>query len=357
MFKATLLFAALGIASLAACDPPRQATPVGAPSEAPSPPEASSPQPPGPSTASPDKPGTSPTTEAPVAVAPTLRRVAEPDEVMPQPEAILIESSSPLARERVLLDIQEKTRMQTKIVAGEDSKEGVTESEVFKTLLIVIEEVSGDQITRARFVYEDVKERQKDGEALDRFKSPVSNKTYVLALTDAGLKVTYKGGGAPSKDEIDAVSRDADVLTLSRRFLAILPRRPLKPGEVIEVDKDALRAFIFPKGTIVLEIKEPTLTFKDLRKVDGLDAAVFDLSLNAVLQEGQMTISATVRGEVALEVAGARVLRTSWQGPIVLTGTTNDGDAKIKVAGSGESLQTQRVIPQTPEEPLAQPTP
>ena len=36
---------------------------------------------------------------------------------------------------------------------------------------------------------------------------------------------------------------------------------------------------------------------------------------------------------------------------------TNDGDAKIKVAGSGESLQTQRVIPQTSEEPLAEPTP
>ena len=291
--------------------------------------------------------------EAPSKAA--LKTEALKDAPIEQKANYVFERSPVSVGERYLMDSTETTRMKTKVVAGEESKEGDTETEAFTKLVITAMEIDDKgSASKARYRYLEVKERQKDKGRLSRFKAPVSGKTYILTQSPEGVKITYIGGASPSQDEIAQVQRDAHLMGTSQRFFDLLPKRPLAPGDKIEVDSDKLKDFIFHKGTVVLNIQKPSLTFLEAREVDGAEAGLFEVHLSAVLQEGPLTINATLKGEVALEIGRGRVLRTSWQGPVMMTGSTKDGDEELKIAGTGQTTQAQVTIFQTPELPRAE---
>ena len=287
---------------------------------------------------------------SPAPKEPSLRTTALPDESIAQEASYVFEFSPAQLGERYLLDAAEKTSMETRIkTAKEDVEEGKTETDAFTKLVITVMETKGGQMSRLRYRYLESKERQKDKGALQRFKAPVSGKTYLLERGGkGGLKVTYKGGGSPSRDEVAQIQRDAQLAEISERFFDLLPKRPLKPGEELEVKKDKLKAFIFPRGTVVLSVKKTKLNFKEARLVDGRKAGIFVVHLNAVVQEGPMTIDVSLSGEVALEIGRGRVLRLKWEGPVRIVGKTKDGEQEFNVAGTGQTTQSQLNIHQLP---------
>ncbi len=275
---------------------------------------------------------------------PKKRSEAKPDKAIAQKDSYVFEYQTFKAKEQFQLHGKDETKVTVKTQIGDKTMEGTTETTGTTVMTIYVEEADKTRPTKVHHVYTDVREKQKDQGNTQRMRSPVSGKIYVIHYEDNGLKVTYRQGGAASPQETAQVTKDARLVHLSRQFFDMLPRRPLKPGETLKIKNKDVQTFAFENGAKVMSVQNPKFSFKEAREVDGREAGIFIMEFSAVMIEGPLTISVQLKGEIAFEIARGRLLRMRWEGPLTLTGKTQEGDKTIKIGGQGTSLQEQVLL-------------
>lgn len=274
--------------------------------------------------------------------APPKRRAKpDPDEDIPQKERYVFEFQPFTVNESYRIVSTDETTMNIKTEIGKETIEGKTSTQATTTLQLTIGEIKDGDVTKVAHSYGEVRQKEDDNGKLARFQSPVTNKTYLIDLSQAEPAITYRSGGRPSKAELQHISQDISLVSLSKRFFEMIPRGPLKPGSVSAPSIDAIKAFAFEPGTRILSIQKPELTFKEARKVDGFEAGIFELRFNAVLLEQGLTINTPLTGELAMDIARGRLLRVIWSAPVAMTGKTKDGDVEVKIGGTGTTRQEQ----------------
>lgn len=276
--------------------------------------------------------------------APKRRAKPDPDEDIPQKEQYVFEFQPFTANESHRIVSTDTTTMNIKTEIGKETIEGKTSTEATTTLQLTIGEVKDGDVTKVIHSYGEVRQKEDDNGKLARFQSPVTNKTYRIDLSQAEPTITYLSGGSPSRAELQHISQDVSLVSLSKRFFEMIPRGPIKPGSVSKPSIDAIKAFAFEPGMRILSIQKPELTFKEARKVDGFEAGIFELRFNAVLLEQGLTINTPLTGELAMDIARGRLLRVIWSAPVAMTGKTKDGDVEVKIGGTGTTRQEQVAI-------------
>ena len=187
-----------------------------------------------------------------------------------------------------------------------------------------------DAITQKRVEYLEGSSEQRIGDRVQRNPNPLIGKSYVLRLSGGQLVATGKGGQAVTDYERERLVRDNPNLGKPSQFAALIPRRPIRVGEQLSPDPRLLAAAF---GKRDVEVSRATFTLASLRKREGTQLGVFDVSLAIVETTEQTTNQTALQGTVVLQTATCWPEQTDLEGRISVVGKPPN-EAKLRGNGT-----------------------
>ncbi|MCC6898395.1 MAG: hypothetical protein IT377_05435 [Polyangiaceae bacterium] len=149
--------------------------------------------------------------------------------VLPKP------GSQRTERESTVLGLDITMTEGQKVIATEKSGEGTRR--VRHTTVLAND---GRAITKKKVRYEELVQVSKKGEREQRVPSPLTGKTYVIALEHGKTVYTSERGEPVSDVEVEALARDNKEFGKPPQFASFVPSRPLAPGEKFSPPAEAL---------------------------------------------------------------------------------------------------------------------
>jgi hypothetical protein len=164
--------------------------------------------------------------------------------------------------------------------------------------------------------------------------SPVHGKTYLVERKGSELVVTNEQGKAVSDEEREQVTKDHRRLGKPDEITSALKSKPRKVGDklddVAKALADQFKERSAERGEKVT-IHAPKLTFTELKKIDGVEHAVLDLSLRMGAENKDVTLTMDLKGKVLVRVDEASHGEINVSGPLKISGgASGDGSVTLK---------------------------
>lgn len=271
---------------------------------------------------------------APVSVQPAPSTTAEAPEagpdgrtrftfVLPKP------GSQRVDRESFVLGLDITMTEGAKVIVTEKSGEG--KRKLRHTTVLATD---GRAITKKKVRYEELIKVAKKGEREQRVPSPLTGKSYVIAL-EQGKVVTTAADGRPVSDvEREELLQDNKEFGKPPQFASFVPKHPLAPGEKFAPTKEVLaEMFGGGDGGGDKSYGDVEFTFVGPEVHDGKKVGKFEFTMTITDSRKGATTTIRAKGQVLL------LLDSGWPVELVLGGQVSvsaPGDKpRRKVAGSG----------------------
>ena len=195
-------------------------------------------------------------------------------------------------------------------------------------------ETKGKEITKIKVVCSKHEIKQKIP-GLEAPKNVLNGKTLLIEKKDDKKIVTDASGDSVSKDvaKIALEKFGETVGPYENKFYEILPKRPVKIGETIQLDKKMAEKF-FNEGSKSKEkmvVKKFDIKLKSIKEENSSKIAVFDC--NFVLVTGaQMEMMMDMKGICHIEVETSRLRLFDVKGDVAMKG----GAEQLKIKGKGK---------------------
>lgn len=227
----------------------------------------------------------------------------------------------------------EDTRMTMTVAAGgRNTTIEQHETEERKTDVLAI----GDGLAKkVRVKYAShKKESRSDGKAAPA-ASPVSGKTYIVERKGETLVVTSADGKSVSEAEEKHLTKNYRRLGKPDEITKALKSKPRKVGDKLDDVAQAMAEQFKERSGESGEkvtIQETKLVFSELKKIDGVEHAILDLTIKMVADSAQgMKVTMDLKGKVHVRVDEASYGEINMTGPIKITGgAQGDGSVTLK---------------------------
>jgi hypothetical protein len=201
--------------------------------------------------------------------------------------------------------------------------------------------VKGDTVSKVRVTYKEKSASVGMAGSSAPTPTPLAGKTYVVENKDGKTTVLSDRGSVPLPTEVTAVVKDHRRLGKPDAIATRMPERPLHVGEAVP---ELAQAVAEELGE---DSMKPTAVRVTLREKKG-DAGVFDLVLTLGRDEGMMSFSVTLSGQMTLRTADAQMTSVDLAGPLVIAPTQAaanlQGPQPTSVEGDGHmELHVRRV--------------
>ena len=227
-------------------------------------------------------------------------------------------------RESFVLALEVQMTENGKLVASEKTGEG---KRMVRSTTVLAND--GKAVTKKKVHYEELVKVSKKGEREQRVPSPLTGKTYVIALEQGKVVITGGGGEPVSEVEREALLEDNKEFGKPPQFAAFVPKHPMAPGERFTPPKEVL-ADMFGDGKSYGDVE---FTFVGPEERAGKKVGKFEFVMTITDQRQGATTTIRSKGAVLL------LLESGWPIELELGGqvtVTAPGDKpNRKVAGSG----------------------
>lgn len=227
-------------------------------------------------------------------------------------------------RESFVLALEVQMTENGKLVASEKSGEG---KRMVRSTTVLAND--GKAVTKKKVHYEELVKVSRKGEREQRVPSPLTGKTYVIALEKGAIAITSSAGEPVSDVEREALLEDNKEFGKPPQFAAFVPKHPMAPGEKFTPPKEAL-ADMFGGGKSYGDVE---FTFVGPEERAGEKVGKFEFVMTITDQRQGATTTIRSKGAVLL------LLESGWPIELELGGqvtVTAPGDRpNRKVAGSG----------------------
>jgi hypothetical protein len=203
--------------------------------------------------------------------------------------------------------------------------------------------VSGDAPTKVKVTFTSIDAKMVEGGKENRRPTPLAGKTYVVEAKDGKIDVKDDKGKAVAAAETKEVSKHFKSLGKPDPVAAALPTTPLRPGEKVEALSRSLESYM-QQDESGLKVSDVTVTFREKLGDDG----VFDLTLKMGKEEGPMSMTMDLKGEMRISTTTGEPRKMELKGPITIgstggTGGKGDPKSKMKMDGSGSMAMSMAV--------------
>lgn len=212
--------------------------------------------------------------------------------------------------------------------------------------ITVLAKVDG-KITKIKVHVKSNEVTQDVGTGAQTKENPLKGKTFILEKKGDSHVVTDEAGKKLSEDltKIAYIQYGDDLGDFKNEFKKIIPDRAIKMGETIKVsDKLAQSFFNSKKEKSPLKVESFTLTLEEKKTVNGVDLAVFDMSVKfsgapapgakiTVAMTGPLHLGINDCYPYLMDLKGKMDMAGSQQG-LDIKGT---GENKLKKTGSYKS--------------------
>lgn len=244
-----------------------------------------------------------------------------------------------------VVSVQKTTSMQMKldIKFGDQAQKKSAQEDSKEVFEYTIQEVNAKAPTKVRVTYKSIdKTKREDQNPPEKETFGVVGKTYTVSFTDGALKIVDAQGQEPPVQDLEHIRKDFKSLGEADSFLKILPQRALKVGEKFDLTKELAQELFGgeEKSTEGMDLSQSTVTLKAIKKVNGVDAAVFDLAMNIKGEQGPLRLTMNLKGEVVVTVQGGHLIQAALQGPLEMNGG-DGGPAVFKGSGKMSFGTTQ----------------
>lgn len=211
----------------------------------------------------------------------------------------------------------------------------VTEIKAFDLNIL---KVNSDSITKVKVQCRKLETRENVGQGPKVRKSPLVGKSFVIENQATGKSITDGQGQAVKNKQIETLARAnyaGQVGRFNNEFGDILPKRPIKFGEVIKVDDAKASQFFNDAGDQSMKVTNFSLRLTGYRLSQGHHLAIFDLRAKFELKPAAgmtMTVDMTGKAEVGANTLYTHLLDMS--GPLKVTGTVNG----LTLKGAGKMV-------------------
>lgn len=188
----------------------------------------------------------------------------------------------------------------------------------------------GQRITKAKVTYKSQSQTKTEDGKSNQMPAPAYlNKTYTVSWAKDGqeFKVADASGQEPPVVELEHVRKDFQGMGKPNDFLKILPKGALTPGQKINITKE-LAAEMFggdKANSENMDLTNSVLVFKGTKKVQGKEAALFDMVLSLKGAEGPLNMSMDLKGKVTLVVDGGWPIEVTLSGPMSMASGAQQG--------------------------------
>ncbi|MDB4992855.1 MAG: hypothetical protein JWM74_287 [Myxococcaceae bacterium] len=201
--------------------------------------------------------------------------------------------------------------------------------------------VAKDAITKLRVNYTEKSTIVGMGGTNAPSPAPIAGKTYVVEAKDGKTTVLSDHASAPPSAEVAAVLKDHRRLGKPDAIALRMPERPLHIGEVVPELAQAVSEELGEDNM------KPAAVRVMLRERKG-DAGVFELTLTLTRDEGMMSFSVTLSGQMTLRTSDAQMTSVDLTGPLVIAPSATalgvQGPQPTSVEGDGRmELHVRRV--------------
>lgn len=190
----------------------------------------------------------------------------------------------------------------------------------------------GRAVTKKKVRYEELVKVTKKGEREARVPSPLTGKTYVIAL-DQGKVVVESGEGERVSDvEREALLDDNKEFGKPPQFAGFVPKHPLAPGEKFTPPKEVL-ADMFGGGGGSKSYGDAEFTFAGAEERAGKRVGRFDFSMTITDQRQGATTTILSKGKVFLLVESGWPLELELVGQVTVAAPGDKPNRKVSGTG------------------------
>jgi hypothetical protein len=208
-------------------------------------------------------------------------------------------------------------------VSGKSMTIDSSETEERKTEVLAVADGVATKV-RVRYLKHQ-KESKVDGKSSSA-TSPVGGKTYIVERKGDKVVVTNADGKSVSPEEEKQLIKNYRRLGKPDEITKTLKSKPRKVGEklddVAKAMSDQFRERSDASEKVTIE--ETKLVFSEVKKIDGIEHAVLDLTVKMVAEpgaDGKLTMD--LKGKVLVRIDEASYGEITMAGPIKMTGRTD----------------------------------
>ena len=251
-------------------------------------------------------------------------------------QEVTIKRASPkIGESRLTTD---KSGMNAKFAITQNGKKRDVKQVVHElsTTKVTILAKTGDKVTQLKIhVKKDVEKQDIDGKEQEE-KSPLSGKTFILEKKAGKVHVTDEAGKKVDDRTAGLVAGKYghEFDEFDDKFGLILPKRSLKVGETITIDKKlASRFFSDAAGEDPMNVESFTLKLIGAKKINGATVAVFEMHFKGGGKAGPtMTLDLNLKGAAHIDVDTGYPHLMSFKGSAIM----NDKNPQMSMSGKGE---------------------
>jgi len=166
--------------------------------------------------------------------------------------------------------------------------------------------------------------------------SPLAGLTLHARLVGDEVEIT-DAQGEPVEQEVEGAAK-ALVGPMFKPKPRLIPDRPMKIGETLNIDLDQMGALMGPSSEDDTEDLEFTLTLTGTRSLDGIECGVFEAAMKYTAGVSSGVASRfDLDGEILIEVATSRIRSMVLGGEV-------EGSVEVKRGGQEYAVQVDGTI-------------
>ena len=247
---------------------------------------------------------------------------------------VRISKSAPPPGTTITYTMASELNFNIQLTMGENKQtKKIAQTERKKKKVLVIAS-QGQEITKARMTYvEAVTSEMEGGKAKPPNRSPIVGKTYVVEAIDGRVVVKNEQGLDPPKEEVKLVLEDNKDFGKPDKLLHLIPDGPIRTGQRIELSSKLAKEILGTGAKSDVQVTRADLTLRKIEKVNGMEAAVFDLTIQLGAEKLGMAIN--LSGRVTVATKGGWPLAAKLKGPVEFSTPTGQGPPGMGIGGGG----------------------
>lgn len=198
--------------------------------------------------------------------------------------------------------------------------------------------VSASGPTKVKVTYQAATSTERNDGASTPSTPKVAGKTYLVEAKGGVTRVVSDTGAAVSEEEEKLVKEDFSDLGDTDSLQQALPELPIKVGARVA----SLAQYLAKKSTKDksgnVKVANATATLAAVRDVGGVEAGVFDITLDAVMTRSTSVLSFKMKAQVEVRMDTGLPLSVVITAPVKVT--ANKSAANVQTVGSGTMTMT-----------------
>jgi hypothetical protein len=212
----------------------------------------------------------------------------------------------------------------------------MTQSNIeFRHYTLTILEADEQRMNKARL---DVHKAWEKGMALGgaQFDLAIQGKSYLLAFSDTGLFVEY-ADGTPAPDAERDIVRNLAGNREEGALRPILEGRTMNIGDTLALKDELLESFLAVFGSRNMKMREATLKLTDVRMVQNMRCAVFDIRIKLTGDQSQVEMELDLIAEGVISEESLWPVSLSMDGTI--KGSTSQQGMLLFISGAVKGIK------------------